>query len=257
MCCLAVVKITVAVNTPPGTMQKRNYKIGLTYTGSPEKHADYVAWLMDNTHPIEVIQLDADQQNQALVKELDGIVIAGGIDAHPAIYGSSNLYYPQAPATFNSQRDAFETEVVQEAIYHHKPLLGICRGMQLINCILGGTLRQDLGTAGNGIHQKQEQDKQHPVTIIAPSLLSEVLSGTTQMANSAHHQCVEVLADTLQLNAISDDDVAEGLEWKDKTGKNFLLGVQWHPERMYKLGMQNLPLCIAVKKLFLSAVIPA
>jgi putative glutamine amidotransferase len=230
------------------------YKIGLTYTGSPEKHENYVTWILDKAYQIQVIKLCADEQNLRLVKDMDGIIISGGIDAHPENYGSTNVNYPHAPAQFNQKRDAFETAVVNEAFSKEKPVLGICRGMQLINCILGGTLQQDLGDEGNGKHRNEGEDKKHTVEIKEQTMLATALPGQLHIANSAHHQSVATLASPLLLNAWSDDDVAEGFEWKDKSSRSFLLGVQWHPERMYKLGMENSPLSIGIKELFLKAV---
>ncbi len=232
---------------------KTNIKIGLTYTGSDEKHGYYVNWLKGNDD-IEIIRLSAEDDNLHLVKEVDAIVLSGGVDAHPQSYGSNNTSYPNAPAAFHEARDEFETATFLLTQRLHIPVLGVCRGMQLINCVLGGDLIQDIGEEANDNHRNQGEDKKHPVIILPGTLLGEITSLQEDDANSAHHQCVNHLGKGLMANAQSEDGIIEGIEWADKSGKAFLLGIQWHPERMFKLQLQTSTLSKNIREYFIKQV---
>ncbi len=229
-------------------------KIGLTYTGTEEKHNNYVNWLMGND-TIEIIKLSADDDNLNAVNEVDAIVLSGGVDAHPKNYGSSVLDYPNAPFTFNEARDAFETAVFNKSQQQNIPVLGVCRGMQLINCILGGDMVQDVGNAANLIHRNDGNDKRHEVTVVPDTLLNQITNIDSDEVNSAHHQAINQLGKGLQVNAQSNEGIPEGIEWISKAGKPFLLGVQWHPERMYKLGLETSPLSKSIRDHFINEII--
>lgn len=228
-------------------------KIGLTYTGTAEKHANYVNWLR-GTDTIEIVRLSAEDNNLHLVKEVDAVVLSGGVDAHPQSYGNSNIDYPNAPAVFNELRDDFETAVFKLSQQLLIPLLGVCRGMQLLNCVLGGDLIQDIGDEANDNHRNEGEDKKHPVIILPNTLLSEIAKQHQVDANSAHHQCIHHLGKGLMINSTSLDGIIEGVEWEDKNNHPFLLGVQWHPERMYKLELQASPLSKNIRDYFINEI---
>ena len=188
------------------------------------------------------------------MKEVDAIVLSGGVDAHPKSYGSSITSYTNAPAAFHEARDKFETATFLLSQQLNIPVLGVCRGMQLINCVLGGDLIQDIGEEANNNHRNQGEDKKHPVIILPRTLLSEITSLQEDDANSAHHQCVNHLGAGLMVNAKSTDGIVEGIEWLDKSEKPFLLGIQWHPERMFKLHLQNSTLSKNIRDYFIKQV---
>jgi putative glutamine amidotransferase len=229
-------------------------KIGLTFTGTQAKHDNYVNWLKGNDD-IDIIQLSAEDDNLAAVKDMDAIVLSGGVDAHPKSYGSSKTDYPNAPDNFNKKRDDFETAVFNLSQQQQIPVLGVCRGMQLINCILGGDMVQDIGPASNNIHRNDGDDKKHSVTILPGSLLHKITGAITTETNSAHHQAIHKIGAGLSINASSADGIIEGVEWTDKSNKPFMLAVQWHPERMYKLGMQASPLSKNIRDYFINEII--
>ncbi len=226
-------------------------KIGLTYTGSAEKHNNYVNWITGDEQ-IEIVKLSHEDNNLDMVKTLDGIVMSGGVDVHPKFYSSDITDYLNAPEKFNEERDEFEKTVFEISRQQHIPLLGICRGMQLANCILGGTLIQDHGPDGNSIHRFDEIDKRHDIQIVPNTLLSEITGTKLTAANSAHHQAIDIAGEGLMVNSRSDDGTIEGVEWEDKTGKAFFLGVQWHPERMYKFGLSEAPAAKNIRDAFLN-----
>ncbi|MEJ7587581.1 MAG: gamma-glutamyl-gamma-aminobutyrate hydrolase family protein, partial [Ferruginibacter sp.] len=111
-------------------------KIGVTHTGTDEKHSNYVNWLKGED-PIEIIALSPRETDLETIPAFDGIVLSGGIDMHPKYYGSSITDYPNAPEIFHENRDEFEVAVFEITRKKSLPLLGVCRGMQLVNCLLG------------------------------------------------------------------------------------------------------------------------
>jgi putative glutamine amidotransferase len=123
--------------------------------------------------------------------------------------------------------------------------------MQLVNCLLGGSLTQDIGDASNSIHRFEETDKVHGVNLLPGTLLQEIINEEITFTNSAHHQSIYKPGDGLKINALSDDNIVEGIEWADPVGKPFFLGVQWHPERMFKSGLGSSPATVNIRTRFL------
>lgn len=230
--------------------------IALTYTGTEEKHSFYVNWIKGND-AIEIIKLSAEDNNLSMLKQADALVMSGGIDAHPKNYGSIVTTYPNAPAEFNEARDAFETNAFTTALQLNKPILAICRGMQLVNCILGGDLIQDLGPEKNKLHRNTEVHQVHDVLITPGTLLHHITNKEKDITDSAHHQCINRIGKGLIINARSEDGITEGIEWADKQSHAFFLGVQWHPERMFKHHIESSTLSKNIRQYFLSEVMKA
>jgi putative glutamine amidotransferase len=232
-------------------------KIGLTYTGTEEKHQNYIRWLMGNEE-MEVIKLSVDDTSDEL-KKYDGFVMSGGTDVHPKYYKSKKINYPNAPTAFDEKRDEFEISVFRSAQENNIPVLGVCRGFQLINCIYGGTLQKDLGKALNIIHRAQtengiQKDKAHGLNIEPGTLLSVICGPGRFVVNSAHHQAVKKTGKGLKVNCMADDGTIEGLEWANPSGKPFLLAVQWHPERMFKFQLENSPVSKGIRDRFIEEI---
>ena len=221
-------------------MIQREIRIGITYTGTDEKHSNYVRWLKGNEH-IEVITLSPLHTDLESIKDFDGIVLSGGVDMHPKFYNSNIINYPNAPLYFHEKRDEFEIEVFEISQQNNIPLLAVCRGMQLVNCVMGGTLKQDIGTTANAVHRFEQHDKAHGINITPDSLLHDITEVARTIANSAHHQSIDKIGKGLAINCIADDGIVEGVEWIEKENKSFFLGIQWHPERMYKFHLGELP----------------
>ncbi|MCW3090907.1 MAG: hypothetical protein JWP81_1976 [Ferruginibacter sp.] len=234
-------------------MIARKIKIGITFTGTDEKHSNYLRWLKGN-EPIDIVTLSPLATNLDSIANLDGIVLSGGIDMHPKYYHCNITRYPNAPDRFNEKRDAFEVAIFRLSQENHLPVLGVCRGMQLANCVLGGTLTQDIGPEGNVIHRYEHNDKAHGVNILPGTLMKAITGIERSVVNSAHHQCIEILADGLTTNCISDDGIIEGVEWADPQNKPFFLGVQWHPERMFKLNLGDSPVTKNIRDRFIREI---
>ncbi len=226
-------------------------KIGLTHTGNPEKHGYYLEWLKGQD-AIALVTLSAGKNNLHEMDTCDALVLSGGRDVHPRQYGNTKLDYPGHPREFDEKRDAFEIAAFILAQQRQLPVLGVCRGLQLINCILGGDLQQNLGTELNKIHEGVP-DKKHPVMIEPGTLLYDITGATEVFINSAHHQAIDRMGAGLQVNARAADGIIEGIEWADKTGKPFLLGVQWHPERMFRFNLEHTPASQKIRDRFIEA----
>ncbi len=154
----------------------------------------------------------------------DGIVIGGGEDIAPALYDAIGQHPPAAP---DSGRDAFELQVIRTAVAARLPLLGICRGAQLINVALGGTLFQDLRSRRRATSNHRSLWPTKRVRLDQGSRLAVILGATTVWVNSLHHQAVANPGTGLQITARDDDAIAQGLE---AACDDFCVGVQWHPE---------------------------
>jgi len=227
-------------------------KIALTYTGSDEKHNNYVRWLKANDD-ITVIKISADDNSLNEVKDCDALVLSGGIDIDPEFY-NQHTDYANAPQAFHKERDQFEFAAFQSALENGKPVLGICRGLQLVNCFFGGGLEQDLGNDLNKIHRSEKKDKAHGLTIERGTVLHQMVQTERSVVNSAHHQAVKKLGEGLKVNCTADDGTIEGFEWADGPNRPFLLCIQWHPERMFQFGLGHSPLSKNIRDTFIEVI---
>jgi putative glutamine amidotransferase len=203
-------------------------KIGITL--SETNYANYPLWIKGNDENIEIVELSYEKNNFQEVANCDAIVFTGGIDMEP----NENIDYKNAPQEFNVARDTFETEVLKLTLEQKKPILGICRGLQLINVFKGGTLHLDNGPLKNSIHKKAAFDKTHLVQVVEDSLFYTIVNQKKGVVNSAHHQSIDKLGLDLKATAFSEDGVIEVIE-STNPEEQFILAVQWHPERMSDL----------------------
>ena len=226
-------------------------RIGLTYTGSDKKHENYARWIQSGDESIEVVRIEAGGDGGG---ELDGLVLSGGVDIAPEFYSAGNDY-AHAPNGWERARDIFEMEALERALKLGLPVFGVCRGLQLINVVLGGSLVQDLGEGGDAVHEGVGGiDKQHGVKVEEGSLLAEIVEERGGLVNSAHHQSIARLAEGLRVNCFADDGTIEGVEWTEPEGRSFLLAVQWHPERMYTNGFTNRAFYGALRDRFIKEI---
>lgn len=230
-------------------------KIGISYTESNFKN--YLNWFNqdDLGGDLELIELSFEKNNIEDIYKCNGFVLTGGVDVVPSIYGGLEEY-AHKPQVFLPERDEFEKRIYEHAQKERIPVLGICRGMQYVNILEGGTVFEDIGEEANMVHKKGTEDKVHAVNIKKDSLLYAVTGLRRGVVNSSHHQGVnpKKLGDNLMVSAWSDtgDQIIEGLEFKVKTDKGFMLCVQWHPERMKE--KETNPLSQKVKEQFIMEV---
>ncbi len=171
----------------------------------------------------------------ALVSKLEGLVLTGGLDVMPVLYGESAK--PTVRET-SGERDEFEVKLLHEALAHDVPVLAICRGMQLLNVALGGSLVQDIRTeTASAIRHddfaRPRTDLAHAVSVRSGSRLHALLGCDEVEVNSLHHQAVDRLATPLVATAFAPDGLVEAVEFRDE---RFVLGVQWHPEAWWRDG---------------------
>jgi putative glutamine amidotransferase len=228
-------------------------KIGLTLTEYEHKHHFYVNWLKGNDD-IEVIVFSVKDDNAEDLDKCDGLVLSGGVDSNPKFYNGKEDYPNKPEGGWDTVRDDFERSLYESALERSIPILAVCRGLQLVNIFHGGNLVQDLGEL-NDIHKAiKEQDKEHSISIFKNSLLHEIVNEDEGRINSAHHQAINKIAGELMINCKAIDGTIEGAEWKIKEGKPFLLCVQWHPERMHKIQLQDSPLSKNIRNRFIEEI---
>jgi putative glutamine amidotransferase len=168
-------------------------------------------------------------------EQVDGLLLTGGGDIDPVRFGEQT--HPKTDL-ISPERDVLELErVTRQAIDSGLPLLAICRGLQVVNVALGGSLHQHVPDVfGESIAHSQpggRSDRTHDVAIEAGSLLARVSRAEQVRVNSFHHQAINVLGDGLKPVAWSDDKVIEGVEMPGARG--FMLAVQWHPEELVEV----------------------
>jgi putative glutamine amidotransferase len=174
---------------------------------------------------------------EALLDGLDGLLLSGGPDLDPGYYGEEPI--PELGATIPAW-DALEMAMLGQALQRGMPIFGICRGMQILNVALGGTLYQDVSSqlGADVLNHWQATPKcqsTHEVEVLDDSYLAQITHRQTVEVNSYHHQGIKGLADALTVSASSADGVIEALESRDFSDR-WLVGVQWHPEGMRDIG---------------------
>lgn len=169
------------------------------------------------------VELNDPEQAVQDALTCDGLLLPGGGDMDPKFYGQERIPACGEP---NLLRDAAEPLLLRAFLAADKPVLGICRGIQVMNAVLGGDLYQDIKPFEHLPHNGHWA-KVHTVTVRRGTLLSRILGQDTVLVNSQHHQAVDRVAPGFTLAALSEDGIVEAIE---KPDAGFCLGVQWHPE---------------------------
>ena len=184
--------------------------------------------------------LDSDWE--ALIAHLDGLLLSGGGDVDPALYGEKSEPWM---GHVDVERDVTELGLTRAWLADGRPLLAICRGHQVLNVALGGTLYQDIGALIPDaldhayVATQPMESIAHSVRLDSTSQLAMILSGTTCDVNSAHHQAIKAVGERLVVVGHAPDGVIEAVEIPDH---RFCIGVQWHPEAMVKASPTMWPL---------------
>jgi putative glutamine amidotransferase len=211
----------VSAEIPPSWVMSQRYILTLTDAGA-------LPWMI----PL----VTDDETLRGIYESLDGVFLPGGADIDPVSYGTAP--HPMCDKT-DRDRDRVELALARWAIPDGKPLLGVCRGMQLVNVAAGGTLYQDLSAEyTNGIKHDYfpfggrghtRDYLAHEIRIVDGSRLARLFGPAPIKVNSMHHQGVRDLGANLDATAYAPDGLVEALEG---TGSSYLLGVQWHPEAL-------------------------
>lgn len=206
---------------------KDTITIGIT---DCSKYDNYHKWI-EAEPGVRIIRLSYKENNADEVSKCDGIILSGGEDIHPRYYKRED-YLPYCE--FDEKRDEFEWKVLEYLEKYKRPLLGICRGLQVANVFYGGTLIPHLPAFAKFDHSSTKGvDRYHTVQVDPNSRLSAIVGApSTGVINSAHHQAADRIAPGLVANALSQDGVVEGIERITGADGPYLQLVQWHPERM-------------------------
>ncbi len=202
----------------------------------PDKwYGNYPQWVQKADPKVKIInmyELGVDSALQVL-DHCDGLIVSGGADVYPGWYGK--LADTARCGEFDRYRDTLETELIKKAIAIKMPLVGICRGEQILNVTLGGSLIIDISTDHDTTIKHRLVDWEncyHQIQLTQGSLLSKLSSQAEGQVNSNHHQAIDKLADDLKISSIARDGIIESVEWKNPNNKGFMIAVQWHPERL-------------------------
>lgn len=182
--------------------------------------------------PLLIPHLEDKALLRAVYERLDGLLLPGGEDIHPGYFREA---IHSRCRSISPERDATELPLARWAVEEGKPLLGICRGVQVLNVALGGSLYQDIGSQcpAAGRHDWYpgfpRDLRAHGVALVDGTHLARVMDASALEVNSLHHQSVKDLAPALELAAVAPDGIVEAVEVRDHP---FAVGVQWHPEEL-------------------------
>jgi len=195
-------------------------------------NANYVrAVLAAGGLPIIFVPDLSRDETVELFGDCDGLLLTGGEDVDPARYGAAP--HPKL-GTIDTRRDENELALITEARARDLPILGICRGIQVLNVAFGGTLIQDLPTQRPGAIDHDPPTgrdvRSHRISVTEHSRLAEILGEVEFDANSFHHQAIDRIGEGLTVTAVAPDGVVEGVESTD--AHEWIAAVQWHPEEL-------------------------
>src|SRR5690625_990141 len=181
--------------------------------------------------PLVLPYLTNEKDIAKLIQIIDGLYITGGSDVDPGLYGEEPH---QKLQTVIPERDKSELKIIKKALKLDKPILGVCRGSQILNVAVGGNLYQDIYSQINGelVQHYQRAPKEHGshyIHISKESLLYRLIGVERWRVNSRHHQACKNIISSFRISAKATDGIIEAIESKKHT---FVLGLQWHPENM-------------------------
>lgn len=214
-------------------------KIAASKAPKADNYVHYEPWLQSADPSVEVVDLWQCLNTAEAVERLQecaALILTGGPDVNPERYGHAER--TGLCIAIDDQRDELELALIEAAREAAMPVLGVCRGLQILNVAYGGTLVADIPTSNaNALEHRrlEDADASHVVHAEGGSLVQRICRSIDGEVNSAHHQAVEKLAPLFTAAASAPDGCIEAIEWGDATlgGKPFLLAVQWHPERMH------------------------
>ena len=240
--------------TGGNTSKETKIRVAITKGVGSDSYLRYGQWIQKADTSIVWIDMYHIPLDSALelIKHCDGLLLSGGEDVNPDLHGQISEI--DRCGTIDYKRDTLEYALLDYAVNHNMPVMGICRGQQMINVFLGSNLYIDLPTdkPSQTIHRcPKTYECRHKIYIAKGSLLNTITGVDSAVVNSAHHQAVKIPAVNIIPNAWAPDSVIESISWDDTTGRGFLLGVQFHPEH---LDFEN-PVSGKVAKRFVEEVI--
>ena len=234
--------LAVAVSIQLSAQNKPIIGISCNATGSAANISYIEAVELAGGIPLIIPRIDEGTDLEKVVSHIDGLLVIGGEDIDPAIYGEEAI--PEM-GEIVAWRDEYDIAVVSKAYQAGIPILGICRGIQVINVAFGGTLYQDLPAQFEGlteVHSQKEPSSQgtHRIVVEKGTELAYILPEGELKVNSFHHQAVKDVAPGFIVAARSPEGVVEAIEYIDETHN--IMGVQFHPEKMVGTSDTFLPI---------------
>ncbi len=225
--------------------ESEKIKVAVSYVSGDPAQNNYIRWLSRVNPDAEFVAMYGRPSDSValLMDRCSGLLLTGGEDIYPGRYGRE--FDTVRCGSINPYRDSLEFGLLDHALKHNMPVMGVCRGQQLINVALGGSLYVDIPTdiKTTVLHRCTDwRHCYHEVVLLPGNLLKNLARVPEGVVTTNHHQAVDRLADPLRVMAVSDDGVIESVGWRDTLGKGYLLGVQWHPERMDSISPLARPL---------------
>ncbi|MBN1791826.1 MAG: gamma-glutamyl-gamma-aminobutyrate hydrolase family protein [Bacteroidales bacterium] len=195
---------------------------------------NYANWLNKLHNGLEIIDFYSIDVGElaSRFESVSGLLLSGGGDIDPGMYDrEGDLVYCKG---IDKWRDKLELSLIELAFMFNIPVLGICRGLQMINVARKGSLHPDIPAfvEGSLVHQDSAGDVYHAVRVDQDSLLYKLTRANDATVNSSHHQAIHRLGEGLRGTAFSTDGIIEAIEFEQSRDHSFLVAVQWHPERM-------------------------
>ncbi len=224
VCSLAQARKKPLIGVVPGCSGEMNLVLSRSYTDAVARAGGI---------PVILPQVDDPLTAAEYISRLDGILFTGGVDVDPSRYGETVL---NESVEIDLRRDSIEFLYAEAALLRRLPIMAICRGEQLMNVVLGGSLYQDLPSQKPGdIPHRQKTDSRYPthsISVAPGSILHRAMGETELMVNTSHHQAVKRPSDKVVVTAYSPDGVVEAYESGIKG--QWILAVQFHPEQLVR-----------------------
>jgi len=220
--------------SPDKPITNNTTTIAISKAHGSKGYLQYKKWLINLDSSLIIYDLYDLSIDSALkvMKIADALLVTGGPDVNPILYSYDSMAY--VCETPDKYRDSLETQIIRYAYKQELPILGICRGLQIINVTFGGTLITDIPSQhpSSIIHRIDTGKCLHGLYIKQNNFLHSIYNHDSTIVNSAHHQAIEKLGDNLRAFAYSKDSIIESIGFDDNFYPNFFLGVQFHPEHM-------------------------
>lgn len=189
-------------------------------------------WLLQVDDDLDIINMFGISQDSVeyLLTQSSGMILPGGPDIHPALYGRGDEI--EKCENIDNRRDSLEIIMIRYAMTNKIPLLCICRGHQILNVANGGSLIPDIPSDYDTIIIHRGKPGKHWVNVTEGTMLWRICQTHGDTVNSSHHQAIKDIASSFKAVAFAKDGLVEAIELSDTTDHPFILGVQWHPERM-------------------------
>ncbi|MEA3494797.1 MAG: gamma-glutamyl-gamma-aminobutyrate hydrolase family protein [Bacteroidota bacterium] len=226
--------------------EQKILKIAISKAKGSDGYLQYQKWVKILAPKAECYDMYFTTFDSAMMlfDDCAGLIISGGPDVFPGLYekekDTSRCGY------IDKRRDTLELALIKKALEMKIPILGVCRGQQILNVALGGSLIIDIPADFDTtvIHRCEKSDTCfHKVTLINGSLLENICGVNSGIVNTNHHQAIDEISTKLKVSSKTEDGLTESVEWKSPKDKSFLIAVQWHPERLdttnelsYKIG---------------------